>query len=508
MIQMVHKIASWYLKRRMEQVEHFMQHPDEVQQQWFDRLIADAHATKWGKRHGYTAGMSINDFRARTPISTYEDLYPWINRAFQGESDVLWPGKMHWFAKSSGTTNDRSKFIPVTEGSLEECHFKAGQDMLAMYLEQRPASKLFTGKALSIGGSHSPHPTLRSIRYGDVSAVMMENLPVFYELLRTPSKEVALMANWEEKIDAMANEVMYEDVTSIAGVPTWTMVLINHIFDKLELTSRNLREVWPNLELYLHGGVSFEPYRRQFEQMIPGGGMTYVDVYNASEGYFAMQNDLTQRDLLLMLDYGIFYEFIPLEHLGEDHPPTHTVAEVELERQYAMVISTNSGLWRYLIGDTVVFTQRAPYKIRVSGRTKHFINAFGEELMIENAELAITEASAATGALVTNFTAAPIYFEGEGKGGHEWLVEFERSPDSLDHFREVLDQVLRHVNSDYDAKRQGNLALLSPRLHPLPTGTFFQWMKKRGKLGGQHKVPRLANHREYVEDILALMAVR
>ena len=507
MIQLVHKIASWYLKRRMEQVEHFMQHPEAVQQRWFERLIDEAHATKWGKRHGFERGMSVDAFRDRTPISSYEALYPWIDRSFQGEADVLWPGKMHWFAKSSGTTNDRSKFIPVTEGSLEECHFKAGQDMLAMYLSQRPESKLFTGKALSIGGSHSPHPTQRNIRCGDVSAVMTENLPVFYELMRTPSKEVALMANWEEKIDAMANEVMYEDVTSIAGVPTWTLVLIQHMFDKLGLTSGNLREIWPNLELYMHGGVSFEPYREQFEQMIPGGGMTYLDIYNASEGYFAMQNELDRPDLLLMLDYGIFYEFIPLEHLDEAHPPTHTLAEVEVGRQYAVVISTNAGLWRYKVGDTVVFTQKQPYKIRVTGRTKHFINTFGEELMVENAEKAITEACAATGALVRNFTAGPIYLEAGGKGGHEWLLEFERQPDSLAHFGEVLDRTLRAVNSDYDAKRSGDLALLAPRLHNLPEGTFLQWMRKRNKLGGQHKVPRLANHREYLEDILGMLVV-
>ena len=507
MIRMVHNIASWYLKRRMEQVEHFMTHPHQVQQHWFERLIETAHSTKWGKCHGYERGMSVDTFRERTPISSYEALYPWIDRAFQGEADVLWPGKMTWFAKSSGTTNDRSKFIPVTEETLEECHFKAGQDMLAIYLNQHPESKLFTGKALSIGGTHSPHPRLRNIRYGDVSAVMMENLPVFYELLRTPSKEVALMANWEEKIEAMANEAMYEDVTSIAGVPTWTMVLINHMFDKLGLQARNLREIWPNLELYMHGGVSFEPYRSQFEQMIPGGGMTYMDIYNASEGYFALQNEFDRRDLLLMLDYGIFFEFIPLEHVDEEHPKTHILSEVEVGRQYALVISTNGGLWRYRVGDTVVFTQAAPYKLRVSGRTKHFINAFGEELMVENAETAITEACKATGAQVSNFTAGPIYLEGRSKGGHEWLIEFERQPDSLDHFREVLDQVLRDLNSDYDAKRSGNLALHAPRVHSLPQGTFHLWMKKRAKLGGQHKVPRLANHREYLEDILALMAV-
>ena len=504
MIRMVHNIASWYLKHRVNQVHAFMERPHEVQQRWFDYLVQKGYPTVWGKKYGYERGMTLNQFRERVPISTYEELYPWIERAFHGETDVLWPGKLNWFAKSSGTTNDKSKFVPVTEETLEDCHFKAGQDMLALYLDQRPDSQLFTGKALSIGGTHSPHPKARNIRCGDVSAVMLENLPVFYELMRTPSKSIALMADWEEKIDAMAREVMYEDVTSIAGVPTWTLVLINHMFDVLGMKERNLREIWPNLELFLHGGVNFEPYRAQFQRLLPGEGMHYMDVYNASEGFFAVQNDLTQPDLLLMLDYGIFYEFIPLEEVGRDHPTTHVLDEVELGRQYAMVISTNSGLWRYQVGDTVVFTQKEPYQIRVTGRTKHFINAFGEELMVENAEHAISRACEATGARIANYTAGPIYFQGDQRGGHEWLIEFEEEPDDLDHFHTLLDETLMEVNSDYEAKRSGNLALDRPLLHVMPPGTFHQWMKQRGKLGGQHKVPRLANHRRYLEEILAM----
>jgi len=505
---MVHNIASWYLKRRMEHVQHCMAHPHEVQRQWFERIVAKGMGTQWGQTHGYEKGMSLDQFRERVPISTYEELYPWIERAFQGEADVLWPGKLNWFAKSSGTTNDKSKFIPVTVETLEEGHFRAGQDMLAAYLENRPDSQLFAGKALSIGGTHSPHPHLRNIRHGDVSAVMLENLPRFYELMRTPSKAVALMSNWEEKIEAMAQEVMYEDVTSIAGVPTWTMVLINYVFEKMGMKERNLREIWPNLELYMHGGVSFAPYRAQFERLLPDARMNYLDVYNASEGFFAFQNDLSQPDLLLMLDYGIFYEFIPLEELGRDQPETHTLGEVELDQQYALVITTNSGLWRYQVGDTVVFTQKDPFKIRVTGRTKHFINAFGEELMVENAEAAIAAACQATEAQVANYTAGPIYFEGNSKGGHEWLIEFEQQPDDLDRFTSVMDRHLMQLNSDYEAKRSGDLALLRPRVHTMPEGIFFEWMKKRGKLGGQHKVPRLANHRDYLEDILEMARVR
>ncbi len=504
MIRMVHNIASWYLKHRINQVEAFMTEPYQVQDRWFRYLIQKGSQTLWGKTYGYEPDMSLDQFRERVPISTYEELYPWIERALEHEHHVLWPGKLNWFAKSSGTTNDKSKYIPVTEETLEDCHFKAGQDLIALYLQSYPQSKLFTGKALSIGGTHSPHPKSSKIRCGDVSAVMLENLPVFYEIMRTPSKSVALMADWEEKIEAMAKEVMYEDVTSIAGVPTWTLVLINYMFDKIGSKSRNLREIWPNLELFLHGGVNFEPYRSQFEQMIPNGGMNYLDVYNASEGFFAAQYDLSRSDLLLMLDYGIFYEFIPIDELDRDHPKTHSIHEVELGKQYALVISTNSGLWRYQVGDTVVFTGKQPFTLKVTGRTKHFINTFGEELMVENAEAGITAACEATGASVVNYTAGPIYFEGNSKGGHEWLVEFEQMPDSLPHFVEVLDRCLQELNSDYEAKRSGDLALLAPTLHALPSGSFLRWMKQRGKLGGQHKVPRLANNRRYLEEIMSL----
>ncbi len=506
MNRMVHNIASWYLKHRVDQVKAFMERPHDAQLKWFEYLTQRGTHTKWGEEFGYERSITLDQFRERVPISTYEELYPWIERAFEGETDVLWPGKLNWFAKSSGTTNDKSKYIPVTEETLEDCHFKAGQHMLALYLDQHPESKLFTGKALSIGGTHSPHPKAKNIRCGDVSAVMLENLPMFYELMRTPSKSVALMADWEEKIEAMAKEVMYEDVTSIAGVPTWTMVLINHMFEKLGIKSRNLREIWPNLELFLHGGVSFDPYRAQFQQLLPSGTMNYMDVYNASEGFFAVQYDLSRPDLLLMLDYGIFYEFIPLEEVGKDHPKTHVLDEVELNKQYAVVISTNSGLWRYQVGDTIIFTQKDPFLIKVTGRTKHFINAFGEELMVENAEAAITKACQVTGARITNYTAAPIYFEGNQRGGHEWLIEFEQTPDDQTRFEEVLDQTLRDVNSDYDAKRSGNLALDKPLIHVMPVGTFHEWMKQRGKLGGQHKVPRLANNRRYLEEVLELVS--
>lgn len=505
MLLLVHKVASWILKRRMNQIESFLKYPHEVQQAHLEMLIEKARPTAWGKTYGFADLEKLDTFRERVPISSYEELFPWIDRALKGESDVLWPGKVLWFSKSSGTTNDKSKYIPVTDAALEGCHFKAGQDALSFYFNARPESKLFTGKALSVGGSLSQNPYHSAAQIGDVSAVITENLPRFFELMRAPSKEVALMANWEPKIEAMVNEIMHEDITSIAGVPTWTLVLIRRTFEKLGITSGNLLEVWPNLELFMHGGVNFDPYRQQFKDLIPSDQMVYQDCYNASEGFFAVQNEFDRKDMLLLLDYGIFYEFIPVENLDEDHPKTYVLGEVELGRNYAMVISTNAGLWRYLIGDTITFTSLSPYKIKVTGRTKQFINAFGEELMVGNAEVAITAACKETGAVVKDYTAGPMYFEGDAKGSHEWLIEFEQQPDSVDHFRDVLDQTLQQVNSDYQAKRTKNMALVAPKIQALPTGTFHRWMKQRGKLGGQHKVPRLANDRRFIEEIQALL---
>lgn len=503
---LVHKIASWILKRRIQQIEHFVKYPEYTQETNFKSLIHKARDTEWGRTYGYDESMSIATFQDRVPISTYEAFFPYIERTLNGELDVLWPGKIEWFAMSSGTTNDRSKYIPISVDCLEECHFRAGQDMLCLYLHNNPESKLFSGKSLTIGGSHKINRLNEHSRCGDLSAVIVENLPVFYELVRTPSKEVALMSEWEPKIEAMAEEAMREDVTGIAGVPTWTLVLINRIFEKMGITDRNLLEVWPNLELFLPGGVSFQPYRKQFEAMIPRGNMTYMEVYNASEGFFAVQNDPNSEDMLLMLDYGIFYEFIPVEHLEEDHPRSYVLGEVNTETNYAMLITTNTGLWRYVIGDTVRFTSLNPFKIRISGRTKHFINAFGEELMIDNAEAALSEACDGTKAVIDEYTAGPIYFAGTDKGAHEWIIEFQTPPSDQERFNFLLDSTLRQVNSDYDAKRTGDMALRPPTIHAVPRGTFHEWMRRRGKLGGQNKVPRLANNRRYLEEILERLA--
>lgn len=504
---LIHKIATWFLKRRIEQVERFVQYPHDTQQILFKQLINKGKDTQWGKQYGYADIKSVDTYKERVPISTYEEMFPFIERSFKGEANVLWPGKTTWFSKSSGTTNDKSKYIPVTTEALEECHFKAGQDMIAMYLHNKPDSKLFSGRSLSIGGSHEVNSMNEHSRCGDISAVILENLPVFYELRRTPSKEVALMSEWDEKIEAMANEVLQVDVTSIAGVPTWTRVLMDRIFEKLGIFDRNILEVWPNLELYVHGGVSFDPYKEQFKRMIPTGQMTYIDCYNASEGFFSCQHELEGKDMLLMLDYGIFYEFIPMDEFGGENPKTLTLEEVKVGVNYALVISTNAGLWRYMIGDTIMFTSTNPYRIKITGRTKHFINAFGEELIIDNANVGLNAACEATGADIEDYTAAPIYFgDDERSGGHEWLIEFRRAPNDIALFTKVLDDTLKQINTDYAAKRSFDFALKSPTIHVLPQKTFFEWMRKRGKLGGQNKVPRLANHREYVEDILKMRA--
>ncbi|MFK7969477.1 MAG: GH3 auxin-responsive promoter family protein [Bacteroidia bacterium] len=502
-MQIVHKIASWYLSKRIQRIRAFMDDPHGAQAQVLETLLSRGYDTVYGRNLHFDQVRNPEQFRTQIPIMSYEDMFPWIERAIAGESDILWPGRTEWFAKSSGTTNDRSKYIPVSPESFDETHFKSGRDMVALYLEQKTDSNLFDGKSLSITGSHELVERSDS-RAGDLSAVLLENLPFFFEMVRTPSKQVALMDNWEEKIAAMLAEVPKADVRSISGVPTWTLVLIHRMFAQLGKPDANLLDIWPNIEIFFHGGVNFAPYRSQFETLIPGDQMSYMNIYNASEGFFACQDDLTRDDMLLMLDNGIYYEFVPLDEMEDENPRALTLPEVELDTIYALIISTNGGLWRYLIGDTISFTSLSPYRIRIAGRTKHFINAFGEELMMDNAEQAITFACEQTGASIENYTAAPIYFEGKNNGGHEWLIEFETEPNDQAHFNRLLDQRLAEVNSDYAAKRQGDIALAFPLIKVMPSGTFYTWMKKRGKLGGQHKVPRLSNDRRYVEQILEL----
>ncbi|WP_299818832.1 GH3 auxin-responsive promoter family protein [uncultured Pontibacter sp.] len=489
------------MKKRIHDIDLFRKYPHEVQNELFQNLISTAKGTDWGKKYGYKDGLSIREFQERVPVCTYEQLYPFIERVIKGEQNLLWPSKIEWFAKSSGTTNARSKYIPVSPESLEDCHYKGGKDMLSIYVNLFPETKLFTGKGLSIGGSHRPSELNAKMNCGDVSAVIMQNLPVWAEAMRTPPLKVALMDKWEEKIEKMVELTVQENVTSLSGVPTWTYVLLKRI---LEVTGKNnILEVWPNLELFTHGAVAFGPYRRLFADVIPSDKMNYLEVYNASEGFFGIQDQAgTQDEMLLMLDYGVYYEFIPIDQFEEENPKTLTLDQVELGKNYALVISTNAGLWRYKIGDTIRFTSLSPYRIKISGRTKHYINAFGEEVIVENAETAITKACQATDAVISNFTAAPVYMESGKRGGHEWLIEFEKEPNNLEQFTKVLDETLRDVNSDYDAKRQNDIALQEPIVHIAPQGTFMNWLRDKGKLGGQNKIPRLSNTREYLEEMM------
>lgn len=504
-MDLLNSILTWVMKKRVHDIELFIKYPHDVQHELFKKLIAQAKNTEFGRKYSFKDIKTYQQYKERVPVHAYEDIFPYIERLMRGEQNVLWPSEVTWFAKSSGTTNARSKFIPVSPEALEDCHFKGGKDLISIYVNNYPDTKMFTGKGLTIGGSHQINefdPNANSY-YGDVSAVIMQNLPLWAQFIRTPKLDVALMDKWEEKIEKMAMLTSEENVTNLVGVPTWTILLIQKV---LELKQKdNILEIWPNLEVFFHGAVAFTPYKELFKKLIPDEDMNYCETYNASEGFFGIQDQRNSNDLLLMLDYGIFYEFIPFDEFGSENPTTLLLDQVEVGKNYAMLITTNSGLWRYSIGDTVKFTNTSPYRIKISGRTKHFINAFGEELIIENAESAITEACEKTGAIIDNFTAAPIYFDEGKKGGHEWIIEFKQQPNDLDKFNQLLDQKLREINSDYDAKRYKDMALLPPVVHSVQEGTFYNWMKRRGKLGGQNKVPRLSNNREHVDDILAML---
>ena len=495
-------IFGWFIKKRVHQIDLFRKHPIEVQKEWLERLIAEGRNTAYGKKYNFDKINNYTDFAKNVPLIDYDNLKIWVERAVQGEENVLWPGETKWFAKSSGTTSDRSKFIPVTKNSLEECHYKGGKDLLAIYYSLFPNTKLYRGKHLVVGGSAEQN-ILRPDSYtGDLSSIILKNLPWWVEIKRIPSRETALMSKWEEKIEKLAEETMNEDVSSISGVPSWTLVLLNRVLEKKG--KKDIREVWPNLELFMHGGVGFKPYEKEFKKIIPHEDMHYIESYNASEGFFGIQDEL-DGDLLLMLDYGIYFEFIPLEEYnGTESKTVIGLSDVEIGKNYAVVITTNGGLWRYIVGDTVKFTNIHPYRIKVSGRTKHFINVFGEELIVDNSDNAMKIACEKTNALLKDYTACPVYMGTGKQGRHEWIVEFKKEPDDFNHFVQLLDENLRALNSDYDAKRTKDLALGSPIIHRARPNLFDDWLKKNNKLGGQHKVPRLSNDRKIVEEILSL----
>lgn len=471
-----------------------------LQRSTFKNLIDTASDTRWGTQYQYKSIKNYSDFIDRVPISSYEDLKPFIDQMIKGEPNVLWPGYTNWYSKSSGTTSERSKFIPISKASLHQCHLKGSLYVISHYAKLFPKTEMFSGKSLILGGSKRVSDDNSKAYTGDLSAILIQNTPLWAEILRTPKKSIALMSNWEEKIERIADYTMNQNVTSLSGVPSWMLLLLRRILEKKGVS--DIKEVWPNLELFMHGGVNFSPYIEQYNEIIKPDSIFYLETYNASEGFFAFQDRKESKEMMLMTNLGIFYEFIPLDELSKPYPKAIPLMEVNLNTNYAMVISTNAGLWRYLIGDTVQFTCLYPYRIRITGRTSHFINAFGEEIIIENAEKAIFEACRITGAVVTEYTAGPVYLSNHTKAAHEWLIEFETMPHKLDIFNEMLDNTLKRVNSDYDAKRAKDLLLQKPIVHVMPKGTFFNWMKNKGKLGGQNKVPRLSNNRKIIEEIL------
>lgn len=482
-------------------MELFLKYPHDVQFELLHQLVKQAKDTEFGKKHGFESISNYQTFAERVPVQTYEDCEADIERSRRGENNIFWPTPIKWFAKSSGTTNAKSKFIPVSTTSLEDCHYAASKDLLCIYLNNNENAQLFTGKSLRLGGSKEIYKE-NGTSFGDLSAILIDNMPFWASYSSTPSNEVSLMNDWEKKMQAIVNETIQENVTSFAGVPSWMLVLLNQV---LETTGKeNLLDIWPQMEVYFHGGVSFEPYIDQYKKIIPNNSFKYYEIYNASEGFFAIQDHNYSDELLLMLDYGIFYEFIPMEGYGSSEEKIVPLEEVELGKNYAIVITTNAGLWRYKIGDTVRFTSVSPYRIKVTGRTKHHINVFGEELIIENAEEALRKTAQEIHCEIVDYTAAPIFMKGKEKGAHEWMVEFKTPPNDLEHFAEILDENLQSLNSDYEAKRFNNTTLNRLKIHQAREKLFYDWLKKHDKLGGQHKIPRLSNSRDYLEELLKM----
>ena len=496
------KSISLLFRSRLKAIDRYDLEADDIQQKQLSCMLTSAQNTSWGNAHGYKEIKNYHTFCERVPLQQYDDCKPYIERMIAGEKDLLWRGKTTWFAKSSGTTNDKSKFIPVTHDILHHTHYRGGIDCTALYLRNNPNSRFFRGKGLILGGSHEPSALNVHANCGDLSAVLLQNLSPLIELIREPSKKIILMGEWESKIKAIVSSTKNKNINNLSGVPSWMLVLIKAVLQ--ETGKEYITDVWPNLEVFFHGGVSFDPYREQYKALIPSNKMHYMETYNASEGFFSIQNDFDDKGMLLMLDYGVFYEFISIAEIEKEHPKVIPLSEVVMGEIYAMVISTMGGLWRYRIGDTVRFTSVSPYKIVIAGRTKHFINAFGEELMVDNADKALAATCLATGAKIKEYTAAPLFMLNKAKGRHQWVIEFEQAPSDINHFATLLDDTLQTLNSDYEAKRYKGISLQPLEIHVAKQGTFYLWLKEKGKLGGQHKIPRLSNNRKYVEELINL----
>lgn len=504
LMTILNSIASWWMKKRMHQIELFMKYPNDVQDECLRKLITSAKDTDWGRFHDYKSIQNHEQFKSIVPIQDYDTMKPFIDRVRRGEQNVLWNSEIKWFAKSSGTTNDKSKFIPVSKESLDECHYNGGRDMISIYCSLYPETQLFTGKNLGLGGSlETDSFGSYESQNGDLSAIVMNNLPMWAEFFRSPDLSIALMDKWDEKVEKLSNAIIDENIISLAGVPSWMLLIMKRV---LEITGKkSIGEVWPDLEVYFHGGVNFSPYKEQFKTIFNKADMNYLELYNASEGFFGIQDQRNSNELLLMLDYGIYYEFMPISELGVTESKTLSLYEVSTGETYALVISTNAGLWRYMLGDTIQFTSLDPFRFKITGRTKHFMNAFGEEIIVDNADKALSIACEKSGAQIKEYTAAPVYMQGNENGAHEWLIEFETQPSTIEYFTEMLDNALKSINSDYEAKRYRNLILKQPIVRSLPKDTFYKWFESKNKLGGQHKVPRLSNERKHVEEILQLI---
>jgi len=503
MTSLLNNLIRHIFYKRIKKAMEWLHRPHVYQEQILQYLVQTNTNTIWGKEHLFKTIKTPKDFAAQTPLQDYDSLKPYIQRTLNGEQMVLWHTPIYWFAKSSGTTSDKSKFLPLSSEAIHNCHIAASRDLMALYIHYNPQTTVYGGKTLIIGGSSEINRFNKTARYGDLSAVLLSHLPPVARYLRTPPSQIVLLPNWDEKLEKTAQLVVKQDITNFAGVPTWFLVLFKRV---LEITGKtNLLQVWPNLQLYLHGGVSFTPYAEVFSHLIPSEKVQYWQNYNASEGFFAIQDMPNRNDMALLLNHGIYYEFLPMSELNSANPATLTLPEVELGKNYALVISTNAGLWRYMPGDTVMFTSLNPYRIRVTGRTRHYINAFGEELIIDNADAAIETACRLTHAQVQEYTAAPVYFSDTGNGAHEWLIEFSEPPQNLHEFVVHLDEALKQVNSDYEAKRFQDMAMRLPMVISVPKGTFYQWLKNKGKLGGQHKIPRLSNDRQLIDEIKQLM---
>lgn len=496
------KIVSLFLSGRRRNISQYEYKTEELQTKVLLNLIRQAVHTEWGKTYNFKSVRNYDTFAKTSQVNTYEELKSYIDRMRHGEKDILWKGQVRWYAKSSGTTNDKSKFIPVSKECLNDTHYRGGTDAVAVYLGNNPNSKMFNGKALILGGSHSPNYNLSHSLVGDLSAILIENVSTFVNHFRIPPKDIALLSDFEEKRNKIAQIAIKENVTNLSGVPSWMLSVLTRV---LEISGKqHLEEVWPEIEVFFHGGVAFTPYREQYQQIIASPNMHYMETYNASEGFFGLQTDPSDRAMTLMIDYGVFYEFIPMDELDSPHPNVVPLWGVEIGKNYAMVISTSAGLWRYMIGDTVKFTQKAPYKFVITGRTKFFINAFGEELIVDNAENGLKAACEATGAQVKEYTAAPVYMDGKGKCRHQWLIEFAHEPESIEDFAGILDRKLQEINSDYEAKRYKDITLQPLEIIPARKELFNDWLKSKGKLGGQHKVPRLSNTRTHIEELLSM----